>query len=186
MAELEKNSNKYIRLHDKEFKIFISSSEISIIIENLAKKINNSKIHNPFFIVIINGAFLFAADLLRKVKLPNTEVSFLKLSSYSGTKTTGNVNELIGLSSCVKNRNIVIVEDIIDTGITLEKIINILNEKEVTSITTATLLFKPEAYQKKIDIEFIGKEIPNKFVVGYGLDYDELGRNLPHIYKLKD
>ena len=88
MAELEKNSNKDIRLHDKEFKIFISSSEISIIIENLAKKINNSKIHNPIFIVIINGAFLFAADLLRKVKLPNTEVSFLKLSSYSGTKTT--------------------------------------------------------------------------------------------------
>ena len=186
MAELEKHSENNIRLHDKEFEIFINNIEISNIVEDLAEKINNSRIDNPIFIVIINGAFLFAADLVRKINLSKTEVSFLKLSSYSGTKTTGNVNELIGLSDSVKNRNIIIIEDIIDTGITLEKIINLLNKQEVASITTATLLFKPEAYKKDISIEFIGKEIPNKFVVGYGLDYDELGRNLPHIYKLKE
>ena len=134
----------------------------------------------------MNGAFLFAADVMRKITIPNSEISFIKLASYSGTETTGTVNELIGIGSNISGRNIVILEDIIDTGITLEKIMSLLEKENVADIKVATLLFKPDAYTKDIHIDFIGKSIPNDFVVGYGLDYDEFGRNLPHIYKLKD
>ena len=123
---------------------------------------------------------------MKKITLPNTEISFVKLSSYSGTQTTGEVSELIGLGQDIRNRNIIILEDIIDTGITLEKIISLLEKEEVADIKVATLLFKPDAYTKEIPIDYIGKSIPNDFVVGYGLDYDEIGRNLPHIFKLKN
>ena len=123
---------------------------------------------------------------MRKIILPDAEISFIKLSSYSGTKSTGNVNELIGLNKQIKNRNVIILEDIVDTGNTLEKIIKILKEKKVASYKIATLLFKPDAYTKNINIDYIGKSIKNDFVVGYGLDYQEIGRNLPHIYKLKN
>ncbi|MBT5615896.1 MAG: hypothetical protein HOJ77_06525, partial [Flavobacteriales bacterium] len=129
---------------------------------------------------------MFSSDIMKKITLPNTEISFVKLSSYSGTQTTGEVSELIGLNQDLKGRNVIILEDIIDTGITLEKIISLLEREEVSDIKVATLLFKPEAYTKEIPIDFIGKSIPNDFVVGYGLDYDEIGRNLPHIFKLKN
>ena len=134
----------------------------------------------------MNGVFLFAADVMRNISIPNSEISFIKLSSYSGTETTGEVNELIGIDSNISGRNIVILEDIIDTGITLEKIMSLLKKENVADIKIATLLFKPESYKSDIAIVYIGKSIPNDFVVGYGLDYDEIGRNLPHIYKLKD
>ena len=134
----------------------------------------------------MNGAFLFAADVMRKITIPNAEISLIKLSSYSGTKTTGEVNELIGIGQNIKDRNVIVLEDIIDTGITLERIIALLEKENVATIKVATLLFKPKAYTKEIHIDFIGKSIPNDFVVGYGLDYDEIGRNLPHIYKLKE
>ena len=134
----------------------------------------------------MNGAFLFAADVMRKITIPNAEISLIKLSSYSGTKTTGEVNELIGIGQNIKDRNVIVLEDIIDTGITLERIIALLEKENVATIKVATLLFKPKAYTKDIHIDFIGKSIPNDFVVGYGLDYDEIGRNLPHIYKLKE
>jgi hypoxanthine phosphoribosyltransferase len=152
----------------------------------MANAINNSGVKDPLFIAVMNGSFLFAADIMRKITIPNSEISFIKLSSYSGTETTGEVNELIGISDDISGRNIVILEDIIDTGITLEKIMSLLEKENVADIKVATLLFKPDAYQKQINIDFIGKSIPNDFVVGYGLDYDELGRNLPHIYKLKN
>ena len=177
---------KMITLHNKTFEVFIPETEISAIVHSMANQVNNSEIKNPLFIAVLNGSFLFAADIMRKINIPNCEISFIKLSSYSGTKTTGEVNELIGLGQDIKNRNIVILEDIIDTGITLEKIISLLEKEEVADIKVATLLFKPEAYQKEIEIDFIGKSIANDFVVGYGLDYDEIGRNLPHIYKLKE
>jgi hypoxanthine phosphoribosyltransferase len=175
-----------ITLHNKTFEVFIAETEIAAIVHSMANQINNSEIKNPLFIAVLNGSFLFAADIMRKINIPNCEISFIKLSSYSGTKTTGEVNELIGLGQDIKNRNIVILEDIIDTGITLEKIISLLEKENVADIKVATLLFKPEAYQKEIEIDFIGKSIANDFVVGYGLDYDEIGRNLPHIYKLKE
>jgi len=175
-----------IKLHNKEFEVFITESEIAAIIHLIAKNINESRIKDPLFIAILNGSFLFAGDIMRKITIPNSEISFIKLSSYSGTETTGQVNELIGIGDNISGRNIVILEDIIDTGITLEKIVSLLKKENVADITIATLLFKPDAYTKDINIDFIGKSIPNNFVVGYGLDYDEIGRNLPHIYKLKE
>jgi hypoxanthine phosphoribosyltransferase len=177
---------KTINLHNKTFEIFIPETEISAIVHAMANQINNSGIKNPLFIAVLNGSFLFAADIMRKINITNCEISFIKLSSYLGTESSGEVNELIGLGKNIRNRNVVILEDIIDTGVTLEKIISLLEKEEVADIKVATLLFKPEAYKKEIEIDFIGKSIPNDFVVGYGLDYDEIGRNLPHIYKLKE
>ena len=175
-----------IKLHDKTFEIYITEEEINKIVQEVANKINNSNIEKPLFIAVLNGSFLFAADLMRNITIQNAEISFIKLASYEGTSSTGEVNELIGINQELKNRNIIVLEDIIDTGNTLEKIIEIFKSKEVASLNIATLLYKPEAYTKEIPINFIGKSIPNKFVVGYGLDYNEIGRNLPHIYKLKN
>jgi len=177
---------KTVKLHNKTFEIFIPETEISAIVYSMANQINNIGVKNPLFIAVLNGSFLFAADIMRKINIPNCKISFVKLSSYLGTESTGEVNELIGLGENIRNRNVIILEDIIDTGITLEKIISLLEKEEAADIKVATLLFKPEAYQKEIEIDFIGKSIPNDFVVGYGLDYDEIGRNLPHIYKLKE
>ena len=175
-----------VKLLDKEFKIFIKDNEIQKIVESISTNINKLQVKNPLFIAVLNGSFLFASDIMRKITLPDAEISFIKLSSYSGTKSTGNVNELIGLNKQIKKRNVIILEDIVDTGNTLEKIIEILKEKKVASYKIATLLFKPDAYTKNINIDYIGKSIKNDFVVGYGLDYEEIGRNLPHIYKLKN
>ena len=175
-----------VKLKDKNFEIFINEKEINYIISNISNRINESGIINPLFIAILNGSFLFAADLMRKINIPDTEISFLKLSSYDGLSTTGNVNKLIGLSKKIEGRNVIVLEDIIDTGITLEKIISLLEKEKVNSIKIATLLFKPNSYQKKFQIDYIGKYIENDFVVGYGLDYDEKGRNLKNIYKLKN
>ena len=177
---------KEIKIYDKNFEIFINANEIDKIIFQIADAINNSGIKNPLFIAILNGSFLFAADLIRKITIPNSEISFLKLSSYSGIKSTGNVDELIGLSNSINGRDIIVLEDIVDTGITLEKIILLLEKEKVNSIKIATLLFKPNAYQKEYHIDYVGKSIENDFVVGYGLDYDEKGRNLKNIYKLKN
>lgn len=175
-----------VKIKDKVFEIFITETEISAIIHGMAKKINEMRIKNPLFISILNGSFLFTADIMRKISIPNSEVSFIKLSSYSGQSSRGKVDKLIGLNKSIKGRNIIILEDIIDTGITLEKIMELLKEEDVDEIKIATLLFKPETYTKKINIDFIGKSIANDFVVGFGLDYYEIGRNLPHIYKLKN
>lgn len=177
---------KTITLYNKKFEVFMAETEIDAIVNSMANKINNSGVQNPLFIAVLNGSFLFAADLMRRINIPNCEISFVKLSSYSGTETTEEVSELIGLGQNIKNRNIVIIEDIIDTGITLEKIMSLIEKEEVADIKVATLLFKPDAYIKDIPINYIGKSIENKFVVGYGLDYDEIGRNLPNIYKLKN
>ena len=175
-----------VKLKDKNFEIFINEKEINDIISNISNRINDSGIVNPLFIAILNGSFLFAADLMRKINIPDAEISFLKLSSYDGLSTTGNVNKLIGLSKKIEGRNVIVLEDIIDTGITLEKIIRLLEKEKVNSIKIATILFKPNSYQKKFQIDYIGKSIENDFVVGYGLDYDEKGRNLKNIYKLKN
>ena len=174
-----------VYIKKKKFEVFIKDNEIANIVQEIANKLNKVKIKNPLFIAILNGSFLFAADIIRKITIPNSEISFIKLSSYSGTNTTGKVQKLLGINGNISGRNIVILEDIIDTGITLEKIMNLLQKENVANIKVATLLFKPDAYKKDIKINFIGKSIPNDFVVGYGLDYDEIGRNLPHIYKIK-
>lgn len=174
-----------IQLHDKTFTPYISAEAIQGIIAKMAEQMQVLQEQNPHFIVVLNGSFLFAADLLKQLDF-DAEVSFIKLQSYEGTATTGKVTEIMGLQADISNRTVVVLEDIVDTGITLEKIYALLEAKKPKDIQIATLLFKPTAYQKKLAIHYIGKEIPNEFVVGYGLDYEELGRTLPQIYKLKN
>ena len=177
---------KTVTLHNKKFEIFISDTEIASIVNSIANQINNSNIEAPLFIAVMNGSFLFAADLMRNITIPNTEISFIKLSSYIGTKTSGEVKQLIGINNNLVGRNVIILEDIVDTGITINNIINLLNKEKVNDIKIATLLFKPHAYKESHTIDYIGKSIANDFVLGYGLDYNELGRNLKNIYKLKN
>ena len=177
---------KTVTLHNKKFEIFISDTEIVSIVNSIANQINSSNIEAPLFIAVMNGSFLFAADLMRNITIPNTEISFIKLSSYIGTKTSGEVKQLIGINNNIVGRNVIILEDIVDTGITINNIINLLNKEKVNDIKIATLLFKPHAYKESHTIDYIGKSIANDFVLGYGLDYNELGRNLKNIYKLKN
>jgi hypoxanthine phosphoribosyltransferase len=173
-----------ITIKDKEFKPYIEESDINLAIKSMAGKINEDMAEvKPLFLVVLNGSFMFAAALLKEITFP-CEISFIKLASYHGTQSSGEVNELIGLSEDIKNRNVVIIEDIVDTGVTLEKINQVLSSKDVKSIKVVTLLFKPESYKKNIPVDYSGFKIPNDFVVGYGLDYDGFGRNLKDIYVL--
>jgi len=173
-----------VTLKDKTFVPYISSDKISASVHEMAQKINVDLVNDmPLFLVVLNGSFMFAADLLKEVNIP-CEISFIKLASYHGTTSTGTVTEMIGLTEEIKGRTVMIVEDIVDTGVTLEKLVALLIKKEVKQIKVATFLFKPEAYKKDIKIDYIGMEIPNDFVVGYGLDYDGLGRNMKEVYVL--
>jgi hypoxanthine phosphoribosyltransferase len=171
-----------IQLHDKFFKTFISSAQIADVTQQVAQQIQRDyKDKNPLFIGVLNGSFLFVADLVRQFE-GDCEVSFIKLASYEGTTSTGKVNELIGLTENISGRHIIIVEDIVDTGKTLEKIYTLLKAKHPASIAIATLLFKPNAYQKDYPIDYAALQVGNEFLVGYGLDYDGLGRNLKDIF----
>lgn len=175
---------KQVKLKDKEFRLSYPEAEIQSDIDLLASKINHDFGRNkdiPLFLSVLNGSFMFAADLLKRITFP-CEISFIKLSSYQGTSTTGKVNQLIGLSEDITGRKVIILEDIVDTGITLNKLHEELTTLNPRQIVVATLLFKPEAYKGKLKIDYIGRSIPNEFIVGYGLDYDGLGRNLPDIY----
>ncbi|HNQ60479.1 MAG TPA: hypoxanthine phosphoribosyltransferase [Bacteroidales bacterium] len=175
---------KTIQLHDKTFTIYIKASQIEEAIEKIAQQINEDIGHKkPIFLVILNGAFLFAADLIRKYS-GECEVSFVKLSSYYGTLTTTRVREIIGLENDVKGRTVVIVEDIVDTGITMDNIVKKLIGLGAGEVKITALLFKPDAFRKNFKIDYLGFEIPNDFIVGYGLDYNGLGRNLPDIYQI--
>lgn len=175
---------KIIKLHDKTFTSFISASEIQTMVHSISKKINaDTKDINPLFIGILKGAFLFTADLIRLYEYA-CGLSFIKVASYKDTQSTGQVKRLFGINEPLSNRVVIIVEDIIDTGNTLEYVYNEILKHEPNQLKVATLLLKPEVYKKSIKIDYVGKEIPNKFMVGYGLDYNELGRNLQDIYAL--
>ena len=173
-----------VKLHDKQFTPYIHADiiheNVARIAEGLTAEVKKSF---PLFVVVLNGSFIFAADLVKLLKFP-CEISFIKLTSYSGTASTGNVVEIIGLTENVEGRTVIIIEDIVDTGNTLEKLHALLQDKKVKEIKTVTLLFKPDAYKKDIKLDYVGIRIPNDFVVGYGLDYDGLGRNLKDIYIL--
>ncbi len=174
-----------IRLKDKEFKPFITSEKIQSAIDEMAQKMNQDMNVNeaPLFISILNGSFMFTADLIKRVKF-DCEISFLKLASYQGDSSTGKVKQLVGINEKVEGRTVIVLEDIVDTGLTLVEIkkqLKALNPKEVK---IATLLLKPEAYHNEIPLDYVGIEIPNDFIVGYGLDYDGLGRNYPDIYSV--
>lgn len=175
-----------IKVKDKDFKVFIKADTIDAAIQKLADRINKDTSEElPLFLVVLNGAFMFAADLLKRVTV-ECNVSFVKLASYSGTQSTHQVKELIGLNENIKGRSVIILEDIIDTGNTLNVLLNSLRAYEASKVRIATLLFKPDAFQSDYAIDYVGIEIPNDFIVGYGLDYDGFARNLPDIYKIVD
>lgn len=173
-----------IKVHDKEFELYIPQDQIERAISKLADEINRDMAgKNPLFLIVLNGAFMFAAELFKHVNI-ECEISFVKLSSYSGTTSTSVVRELIGLDHSISGRNIVLVEDIIDTGLTMLFTKEKLRKLEANDVKIATLLFKPQAFEQDFHIDYIGMEIPNDFIVGYGLDYNEHARNLPDIYKI--
>lgn len=172
-----------IELHNKKFKIRLNTIEIQDGIKRLSNLITATfGNQNPIFLSVLNGSFVFTADLLRQIDFL-CEIQFIKLSSYEGTQTTGKINELIGLTKEIKNRHVIILEDIIDSGLTVQFIQDKLLALEPASLSICTLLFKPDALKVPIKPNFVGFEVGNEFLVGYGLDYDELGRNLPHIYQ---
>lgn len=171
-----------IQIKDKVFTLSIPESEILKAVKNVASQINSDIAGtNPLFICVLNGAFMFAADLMKEIDFP-CEITFIKLSSYEGLYTSGSVKEIIGLNESVVGRNVVVVEDIVDTGITMERILESLIAKGAKDIHVATFLQKPDALQRNIKIDYIAMKIPNDFIVGYGLDYDGYGRNLKDIY----
>ena len=175
---------KKVTLHDKTFALSIPDTEIQQAVERVAAQINKDMAgETPVFVGLLNGAFMFAADLLKLIEAP-CEVSFIKYSSYVGTQSVGEVSELIGLNTDLKNRTVIILEDIIDTGLTISRLLNDLQSKGLKQVKIATLLFKPDAFKGNYSVDYIGMSIPNDFIVGYGLDYDELGRNLKDIYTL--
>ena len=172
------------KLEDKTFTKFILNDDIQAKICALSDRINTELAgKKPLFVVVLNGAFIFASDLLKRVTI-DCEITFVKLSSYQGTMSTGVVQQIIGLDRDIKGRTIVIIEDIVDTGLTLERFREVLAQREPAEVKVATCLLKPDAFKNKFPIDYQCFSIPNEFVVGYGLDYDGLGRNSSDIYKI--
>jgi hypoxanthine phosphoribosyltransferase len=171
-----------VTIKDRRFRPYIDQKRISEAVQQVAAKIN-SEFENefPVFLVVLNGSFMFASDLLKEVTIP-CEVSFIKVASYTGASSSGTVTELIGLTEEITGRTVIIVEDIVDSGATVEKLHAILERKHVKQVKVATALFKREAFRKEYKIDYIGLEIPNHFVFGYGMDYEGMGRNLKEIY----
>jgi hypoxanthine phosphoribosyltransferase len=175
-----------ITVNNKPFEVYIEEAKIQARIAELAAQMNlDLKDKKPLFLAVLNGSFLFAADLFKKLTI-DCEISFVKLSSYEGTQSTEKVKKLIGLNEDIKGRTIVVLEDIVDTGITINEMMSQLMEHEPSEIKIATLLFKPAAYIKRVHLDYVGFEVPKVFLLGYGLDYDGLGRNLNDIYKIKE
>ncbi len=171
-----------IKIKGKEFAVSIPEEKILKEVERLAAQISRDlEGKNPLFLGILNGSFMFAADLFRRITIP-AEISFVKLASYEGTASTGVIKEVIGLSESISGRTIVVVEDIVDTGCTMQKLLENLGTRSPESIHVCTLLLKPEKLKVDLSVEYVALEIPNDFIVGYGLDYDGYGRNLKDIY----
>jgi hypoxanthine phosphoribosyltransferase len=173
-----------VKVKDKEFSLFLTAADIDEAVAQVAEMISKDmEGKEPLFLCVLNGAFIFASDLLKKINI-DCEISFVKLSSYEGTKTTNTIRELIGLDQSIDGRTIIIIEDIVDTGLTMAYTRKKLMELGAEEVRIATLLFKPEAFKKDYALDYVGIVIPNKFIVGYGLDYDGFGRNLPDIYQI--
>jgi hypoxanthine phosphoribosyltransferase len=171
-----------VTIKGKEFKPFIDQVRIAEAVKEIAERMNRElKDEFPLFIVVLNGSFMFAADLLKEVTIP-CEVSFVKIASYKGTVSTGKINELVGLAEDISGRNVVVVEDIVDSGLTMEMLMALLQEKKAANVRIATVLFKPGSFQKEFKIDYIGFEIPDLFVIGYGMDFNGEGRNLKEIF----
>ncbi len=173
-----------IRVNERDFKPYISAQEIERQIERVAAEINADYAgKRPLFIAILSGSFMFASDLFKKVTV-EAEICFIKLASYKGTKSTGNVITYIGLDEPLKDRHVVILEDIVDTGNTLSKFLPQLYNQQPASLKIAALLHKPDALEHPIRIDYLGFSVPNIFLLGYGLDFDGLARNIPEIYQI--
>ena len=174
---------KKVTINDRDFEIFIPYEKIRSIVEEMAEKMNKDfEGKNPLFLCILNGSFMFASDLIKELML-DCEISFVKGSSYTGTSSSGNFNTQIGLAENVEGRHILIIEDIVDSGNTLARMLPGFIAGNPASLKIASLLLKPLALQHDIKIDYVGMEIPNEFIVGYGLDYNGLGRNLRDIYQ---
>lgn len=174
-----------IQVKDKFFELFIPEEKILKEVQRVADRINNDmRGKNPLFVCVLNGAFMFASDLIKRLDFP-CEVTFIRLKSYEGTGTEGLVKEIHGLIESVTGRNVIIIEDIIDTGHTICQLIETISKNSPASLKVATLLFKPEALKIKVSPDYVAMNIPSDFIVGYGLDYDGHGRNLRDIYKLR-
>ncbi|MBL0013673.1 MAG: hypoxanthine phosphoribosyltransferase [Flavobacterium sp.] len=175
-----------IQLHDKHFVPFISAEEIEFAIVNMAKQMDDDFFDDvPVFVGVLNGSFMVLSDLMKHYR-GMCEVSFVKMASYEGTQSTNEVKQLIGLNENLEGKTVVIVEDIVDTGNTVEELKAIFKEQKVKHLKIATLFLKPDVYKKDIKLDYVGIRIPNKFIVGFGLDYDGLGRNLKDIYQLAE
>jgi len=175
-----------LRVHDKEFEPYLSAEAIAEKIEKMASAINKDYAgKKPLFIAILNGSFIFASDLFKSISI-EAEICFIKLASYKGTKSSGQVVTAIGLDTDITGRDVIILEDIIDTGKTINQFLPQLINQQPKSLKIAVLLHKPEATVFPVQIDYCCFSIPNKFVVGYGLDYDGLGRNIKEIYRLKE
>ncbi len=173
-----------IKLFDKEFALSITPAQIQNAVSKIAEEINRDLAgKNPIFLSILNGSFMFTSDLLKKIRM-DCQVSFIKFSSYEGTSSARRVKKLIGLDEDITGRSLVILEDIIDTGNTIVSVVNVLKPMNPKQIKIATLFLKPAIYQENIHLDYVGLEIPNDFIVGYGLDYNQLGRNYEGIYKI--
>lgn len=171
-----------VKIKDKTFKISIPENEILKRVKAVADRINHDMAgKNPLLIAVLNGAFVFAADLMRMLTIP-CEISFVKLASYEGTTSTGKVREVLGINEDLHNRTVIIVEDIVDTGLTMKRMVESIGTRHPESVHICTLLLKPEKLQVDLNVEYAAMEIPNDFIVGYGLDYDQQGRHLRDIY----
>ncbi len=172
-------------IKDKEFDIYLNISQIEDRISEIGHQISNDYSHStPLFIGILNGSFMFASQLFKNLSI-QAEISFIKLSSYKNLTSSGEVTQLLGLNETIFQRDVIILEDIVDTGTTMVQLLATMDELGPKSVEIATLLYKPGAMVEKLDLKYVGFEIPDRFVIGYGLDYDGLGRNLSDIYQLK-
>jgi len=176
---------KVITIKDKQFELFIEQEVIELEIKRVAHQINaDLKDKNPIFLAVLNGAFMFAGELMKEVSIPS-EITFVRLASYSGVSSTEHVKEVLGLNESIEDRVVVIIEDIVDSGNTMTALMKELEKYNPSDIKIATLLFKPAALVKKLNLDYVALEIPNDFIVGYGLDFDGYGRNLKDIYKVR-
>lgn len=177
---------KTVKIKDKEFELFLTQEVIENAIDKVAERLNNDMAgKDPLFVCVLNGSFIYAAELMKRVTIP-CEVSFVKVSSYKGVTSTGKLKEIYGLEEDIKDRTVVIIEDIVDTGHTMALMLEQLSCDDPKEIFVSTLLLKPDALKQPVQLDYVALEIPNDFIVGYGLDYDGYGRNLSNIYKIKN
>ena len=184
VPKFQKSDMSTIKIHDKVFRTSYSEAEILQHVKAVADRLNKDmEGKNPLFLAVLNGSFIFAADLMRMITIP-CEISFVKLASYQGTLSTGKVKEVIGINENITGRTVVIIEDIVESGLTMKRMIDTLGTRNPESVHICTLLLKPEKLEVNLNVEYAAMEIPNDFIVGYGLDYNQQGRNLREIYTL--